>query len=193
MSKETEPQPPAPGGTGDGSGAGTPPNAGQHEVAFTPAQQAQIDALVNARLARGKEKWEADAAALRTKVEQEAEATRLAEQQKWQELAGKREAEVKALEGKLEEGKAREGRLARLEAALQTQLATQRTGLPPHLLALLDKMPVEEQLEYLATNAAVLRPAGQAAPIPPTPPGQTAPGLTEEQRRAASASVRAYW
>lgn len=195
MGKESEQQPPAPGGTGDGPGAATPPNAGTPQpVQFTPEQQAHIDAIVKERLARGREKWEADNAAARQKAEQEAEAARLAEQQKWQELAQKREAEAKALEGKLKEAEGREGRLARLEAALEAHLDTQRAGLPAHLLTLLDKMPVEEQLEYLAGNAAALRPAGgQQASIPPTPQAQGAPGLSEEQRRAASAGIRSYW
>ena len=180
------------GGTDDGTGAGNPPNAGE-TVQFTPAQQAHIDNIVTERLQRGKAKWEADAAETQRKATEAAEAAQLAAQQKWQELAEKREAEIRSLEGQLAEGKTREGRLTRLEAALTAQLETQRAGLPAHLLLLLDKMPVEEQLEYLAANAAALRPVGAGAGIPATPAAQGTTGLTDEQRRENSASVRDYW
>jgi DNA repair exonuclease SbcCD ATPase subunit len=192
MSDENENITVSTGGTADGAGA-EKPNPGEQAVQFTPAQQAHINAIIAERLKRDREKWEADAQSARERAEREAEAQRLAEQQKWQELAQKRETEVKDLQRALEEGQKREGRLTRLEAALKAQLEAQRQGLAPHLLTLLDKMPVEEQLEYLSANAAALRPAGQVAGIPPTPPGQGAPGLTEDERRQLAAGIRSYW
>lgn len=178
-------------GTGNSTGAASPPNAGE-VVQFTPAQQAHLDNVIAERLKRAKEKWEADTTAAQRKAEEAAEAVRLAEQQKWQELAQKREGMVKDLEGKLAEAGRERTRLERLEAALKSHLDAARAGLPPHLLALLDKMPTEEQLEYIAANAAALRP-GQAASIPPTPAATNAPALNEAERRAAAVSVRSYW
>lgn len=185
--EENKPNPGAQPGTGDGPG----PNAG-NPVQFTPEQQAHLDAIIAERLKRGREKWEADAAELARKAAAATEAAQLAEQQKWQELAQKREGTIGELEGKLKAAGEREGRLTRLEAALKAQLESQRAGLPPHVLALLDRLPVEEQLEYIAANAAALKP-GQAVTIQPTPTAASPAGLTEEQRRAGSASVRSYW
>ena len=182
--------PAAPAGTGDSPGA-TTPNAGT-EVQFTPEQQAKLDAIITDRLRRGKEKWEADAAELQRKAVAATEAAQLAEQQKWQELAQKREGTIGELEGKLKTAGEREGRLTRLEAALTAHLATQRAGLPAHVLALLDRLPVEEQLEYIAANTAALRP-GQVATIPATPTATSPAGLTAEQKQAQSVGIRTYW
>jgi hypothetical protein len=192
MGKENEgQQPPAPGGTENSAGAAQPPNAGA-EVQFTPEQQAKVDAIVTERLRRGREKWEADATEASRKAQEAAEATRLAEQQKWQELAEKREGQLRELEGKVKAAGEREGRLTRLEGVLKAHLDTQRAGLPPHVLALLDKLPVEEQLEYIAANTAALRP-GQAAQVPPTPQSSAPATQTEEQRREQAVSIHSYW
>jgi hypothetical protein len=77
-------------GTGDGTG-GASPNAGQ--VTFTPEQQAHIDGLVSERLKRAQTKWQTDAQAAADKAKAEGEATTLAEQKKFAELAEQRAKE----------------------------------------------------------------------------------------------------
>lgn len=89
---------------------------------------------------------------------EQAEAQRLAEQQKWQELAQKHEARLKELEPVQAKAQA-------YEAALKKLLDEQRKAVPGYVLPLLDKMDAAEQLEWIAANAGQF----QASPKP-TPP-----------------------
>lgn len=85
--------------TGDGAGdaGNSAPNAGTG-VQFTDEQQKALDRVVQERLKRAKEKWDADAKAAQEKATSEAEKERLKAQAEWQKLAEQHEARVKALE-----------------------------------------------------------------------------------------------
>jgi hypothetical protein len=102
---------------------------------------------------------------LRTwKAEQEAaaaaaETAQLQEQGKLQELADK-------LKAKLEEAQPKLKTAEKYEAVLTQYLEKERDGLPDHILPILDKLPVDEQLAYIAEHREVLRPA--KAPPPNT-------------------------
>lgn len=85
MADETKGQQDA-NATGDGTG-GASPNAGQ--LTFTPEQQAHIDTLVTDRLKRAQAKWQADAQAAAEKAKADVDATKLAEEKRFQELADK--------------------------------------------------------------------------------------------------------
>ncbi len=67
----------------------------------------------------------------------------------------------------------------RYEAALKKHLDAARKDLPEHITALLDKLPVDEQLDWIAANQDALKvtsgSAGGTAPInpPPRSNGQT--------------------
>ena len=74
--------------TGDGTGQAPtgPANAG---IQFSPEQQAHVDGLITDRLKRAQVKWEADQKASSDKAAATANATKLAEEKRFQELAEK--------------------------------------------------------------------------------------------------------
>jgi hypothetical protein len=98
------------------------------------------------------------------KAEQEAaaaaaETAQLEEQGKLQELADN-------LKAKLEEAKPKVKTAEKYEAVLTQYLEKEREGLPDHILPILDKLPVDEQLSYIAEHREALKPA--KAPPPNT-------------------------
>lgn len=169
-------------------GAGQQDNAG--EIKFTPEQQKHIDKLIAERLERAKRKAEDDRKAELEKAAAEAEKQRLAEQGQYKELAEKAQARVTELETQLEELATLKERLPKLEGALQSQLATAKKDLPKHLLELLEKQDIIEQLEYLASHAEELRKPMPGVPATPNP--ATPQPLTDEERRKRAASIRQY-
>lgn len=89
-----------------------------------------------------------DSRKAQAKLDEEA---RLAEGQKYQELAEKRKAEIDELSPLKDKA-------IRYAAALTSLLETERKGLAKHILELLDKMDPADQLEYIAKNKSVLNP-----------------------------------
>lgn len=156
MSDLSPGQPAALSSTGDATGAPDPAHAAQQaEKSFS---QADVDRIVQERLARAQTQAEEAA----EKVRQEAEAKALAEQGQYKQLAEQHATKLAALEPKA-------AQVERYEKALRAQLDQQRNGLPDHLTALLDRMDVAEQLEYLAANRSKLLPAAPAAAAAPLP------------------------
>lgn len=101
----------------------------------------------------------------------------LAEQQRFEELAENRLAEIESLRPEAE-------RATRYEAALQRYLDVEREGLPAHILKLLDQMAVDEQLAYIAENREALKGSGSENrhAIPRTPNGSAAPATSTDIR-----------
>lgn len=149
--------------------------------------QDAIDKRLAERLERERKK--ADAAA--QKAREDAEAKALADQQKFQELADKRgkaltdlEASTATLTVQLE---AEQGKAQRYEKALTALLTEQRKRVPDHLHGLLDKLPVDEQLTWIATNGDKLTTtAGVPSTPKPTAAGPSPEQIAEAQRRAKS-------
>ncbi len=117
-----------------------------------------------------------------------ADELRLAEQQKWQELAQKRQDELTTVKA---EAEALRALSTRLGEALNGYLAKEREGVPDHIGALLDKLDVVDQLAYIASSrdawaATNQRPGG----VPPSPKPGEAPALSEEERRQRSFKIR---
>ena len=96
-----------------------------------------------------REQQEAAAKAARTaEMEQKAEFEQLAQEYK-EQLAGlKPRVEI----------------ADKYEATLKTYLDKERDGIPDYLLPILDKLPVDEQLAYIAENRDKLRPAPKPVP-----------------------------
>lgn len=159
-----EPHPPA--GPADPA-AGTP-NAGQGEHLIPKARFDEV----NGELKRLRKQIEdAD----RERQAREDAAAR--EQGRFRELAEKHEARIKQLEPI-------QATAERYEAALKAHLDTQRRDLPPHITALLDKLDVAEQLEWIAANREALSAsAGTGA----TPPATARAGTLPNPRPAAVA------
>lgn len=92
--------------------------------------------------------WKAEQEKVQEKARKEAEkaeAERLKKGQEWEQLAEQRQQRIDELEPIKE-------RAERYEAALKKRLATEREGLPKHIIALLDRLDPAEQLEWLADN-----------------------------------------
>ena len=147
--------------------------------------QAELDAIVEKRLARAKEKAEAD----RVKAEQQATEQALREQGEWQKLADQRAAELSAARAELDAAKDAASDRDRYKAAIVAQLKALRADLPPHITALLDKLDVADQLAYIAENhAALTKPA--APDINAGARGSGGFHVTEEDRRRVDAHYR---
>jgi len=128
---------------------------------------------VNAKL-KQLETQAADADKVRVKADRET-AERNGE---WQKLADQRAARIAELEPVYADATSK---LQRYEAALNSQLAALRKDVPKHVVALLDKLDVAEQLEWLAANREQLKPHVDGVPSTPKPAG----GMDAQQQEAA--------
>jgi len=181
------------GATGDAPGAEAQAGTGEQQpnggdaaaVTFSAEQQAHIDQLIGERLKRAKEQWKAAADVAEKKAADAAEADRLKEQAKFKELSEKQAAQLAELEGVKPE-------LERYKGALEQYAAKAREGLPEHLVPLLEKLDVVEQLAYLAEHgAAVGKPAAQVPETPNAAPGSET--LDDAAKRKRSVGVRRVW
>lgn len=157
-------------------------------VSFSAEQQTHIDKLVGERLARAQEKWLED---LRAKGEAEskaAEAKRLKDEQKWEELAKSQESKAAEAERALA---STAEQLERANKVVEGLVALRKKELPEAVLRALEGRDIYDQLELANAflEAMPVQPAaangqpGRAA-TRPTPPAQGRQGLTDEERRA---------
>lgn len=169
---ETEPQTQPPT-TAEPPTDPAPDKGGEAGRTFT---QAELDRIIEERLARSKKATEAAAA----RAAEEARQRALLEQGEYQKLAEERAARLAELEPQA-------AAVERYRGALEAVLAEHRKGLPAHLVTLLDRLDPVEQLEYLAANAETLRPAAPPAPAGPNlnggRPPAPAPADDEARRR----------
>lgn len=178
------------GGTGAAPAAGTAP-----AIAFaTDAEfQAKVDEMLRERLKRADDKAAAAAQKALDKAAQES----AAKSGEWEQLATSRAAKLAEAEAQAADLTARleaqTVQAERLDKALRAQLEGLRKNVAKPVLALLDKLPTAEQLEWLAANqdqANPVRPNG--VPATPKPAGQMDAALTEEGRRAVAAMYREF-
>ena len=158
--------------------------------------QADVDTIIADRLRREKEKSEKAS----QKTKEAAEAQKLAEQEKFKELAEKHGLKITGLEANLETQVAEledtTGKIDRLEEALKALLEAQKEGLPDFILPLLDKMDPVDQLEYLAANRESLVKGGGdgAGGVPPSPKPKGDPEkISDDDRRKQAVSARSYY
>lgn len=136
-------------------------------------------------------KFEDEAAALRKdkeereKSEQAAERKRLEENQEFQKIAESTQAELDSLKPTAEKAE-------RYEAALKRHLDVERDGLPAHILTLLDRMDVADQLEYIAENRETLRPQENNRKGVPDTPKPSGSQSEEQDRKARERMAAAY-
>lgn len=165
-------------------------------LAFTAEQQAHIDRLLADRLKRAQEKWHADLTAQSEAEKKAAEAKRLKDEQKWQELAQTQEAKANEAEAKLAE--ARE-RLTRANEVIEELVESRKKGLPETMLRALDGRDIYDQLALANAFIESLPPPppatnGTAPPrqavTTPTPEAQGNRALTPDERRQ---QVRRIW
>jgi len=147
------------GQTDGGTNAQTGTEPTKTERTFT---QAELEAIVKDRLERQKRASEAQA----EKTRQDAEAKALAEQGEFKALAEQHAARIAELEQETEASKALAKERDRYQAALKKHLDSQRADLPPHITALLDRLDVADQLDWLADNRAALQTIGDGVGSP---------------------------
>jgi hypothetical protein len=147
------------------------------EKTFT---QKEVDAIVTERLEREKDK--ATKAAERARAEAAEEA--LTKNQEWKELAEKRELRIKELEPLAEKLAAAEKDLRAHADALGAQLKTQKEGIPAHILSLIEKQSILEQLIYLSENRAalVMGEKKKPDPVPESPRGDSLKAVSDAEK-----------
>lgn len=174
------------GDAGDGSQDGG--DAGGETPDEKKFSQADLDRIVAERLERAKRKRETEA----QKEKEANEAAILKEKEDFKSLAEKHEAKISELETKLAEFETLKETHASYEAALTKYLEEARTGLPKHILALLDKLSVVDQLAYIAENAAELN-KPKTKGMPETPDAAKGNDLTEAERKALQAEASSFY
>lgn len=174
--------PPADTTTTDNASGGqsttTPENSGKQERLFS---QAEVDHFITERLERERKQAQKEA----DKAKKEAELVSLAEQQKFQELAQKRQERVLELEGQLTDQEALTAKLTKFEKALASYRDALLVNVEEKYKPLLKNMDVADQLEWLAAHATT--PADPAQPPRPTFPSIPTPnsrGVTTEEKKA---------
>jgi len=138
-------------------------SAAQQSVQFTAEQQAAVDKIIVDRLKRAEEKWEAAQTAKAQAETDAAEAKRLADEKKYEELARKREAEAADLKAKLRQ----------IEHDQLRRDVAQAAGIP-QLWQRLQGETAEELTADAKALAAMMQPAAgqRTATTTPTPPAQ---------------------
>ena len=134
-------------------------------VQFSAEQQAAVDRLIAERLRRAQQKWQDDLKARAASDADAAEAKRLADEKRYEELARKREAEAAELKAKL----------AQMEHDQLRRDADQAAGIP-QLWQRLQGETAEALAEDAKALAAMVQPAaggGRTATTSPTPPAQS--------------------
>lgn len=136
------------------------------KVEFSAEQQQEVERIVRERLAREKDKNKKT----EEKARQDAEAEVLKKSEEWKQLASTYEERLAALSGMEEQLEAEKSRAAKYEKILLGYLADMMKDIPPHIKALIEKLDVVEQMEYLQKNVEQLKPTGEGKkPVPPSP------------------------
>ena len=160
----------------------------QKQTALTFATEAEFQAKVEALL---KERLDREAKKADTKAQkarEEAQAEAAAKNGEWQQLAEQRAAKIAELETQAAALDATTTKAQRYEQALSKQVEVLRKDVPKHLLPLLEKLDVVEQLEWLAANRDAIAPK-QPNGVPATPRaqgGMDAAAQAEARQQAAS-------
>lgn len=175
-------QNPLPSPLPQGEGAGAAGAGASPAQSAIPAElQPVVDQVVAERLRRAREKWGAEQQAKAQADTDAAEAKRLAEEQKWQELARKHEAKAAELSARLEQ----------MERDQLRRDVAQAAGIP-QLWQRLQGETAEELAADAKALAAMMQPAtGQrTASTTPTPQAQggqadyVRQAIEKQQRRA---------
>jgi hypothetical protein len=177
-------------GTGNAPG-GSDPNSGKPKpITFESeaAYQADLEAKLKERLEREQKK--AQTAAEKARADAEAEAAK--KNGEWQKLAEQREQELAALNQRIADLEPVTGKAERYEKALQSYLTEAKKAVPAHVLALLEKLPVDEQLAYIAANAANFKTPAGGPPATPAAadPSEGQKAETERLRKQYAQEAR---
>ena len=112
----------------------------------------------------------------------EAERKRLAEQGEYQKLAEEATSRADTAEKRVAELEPMAERVKALEEAMTGMVDQAKKGLEKHILALLEEMPLEKQLAYLAEHGDALRKKG-SGPDPTPDADRDNDKITHEERQ----------
>lgn len=171
--------------TANGGGEGEPGSAAPPAITFASETEFQrkVDDLLKERIER--ERAKADKQAQKAREEAQAEAA--AKNGEWQQLAEQRAAKLAELESQVAGLDAATTKAQRYEQALAKQVEALRKDVPRHLVPLLDKLDVVEQLEWLAANRDTVTPKANGVPATPRAQGgMDAAAQAEARQQAAS-------
>ncbi len=132
--------------------SGQPAEQNSGETQGRTYTQAEVEATIKERLERERKKQERDTA----KQKEQAEAQALEARAEWEQLAGKRQITINTYESTIAELEPMRDRVGALEGVLGEYVKAEREALPQHILDLLDEMPVEKQLAWIAKNREVI-------------------------------------
>jgi len=147
------------GGTGDKKDADDAQNQSQSDSNEKKFTQADIDRIVQDRLARASVKAEEE----RKKAEDKAKADVLAEQGEFKTLAERLQADLEATEPVKK-------RVEVLEGLIKASVDKVLAEMPEAVRTLLNKLPVEEQFDWISKNSDTIT-KGIIPGVPPTPNG----------------------
>ncbi len=152
--------------------------------------QDDLDRVVRERLEREKSARERSA----LKAKEEAEAEGLKAKQEWQALAEVKEKQAAELSARLALLEPVNATAERYRGALEKYLEAEKKDMPKHVLVLLEKLDPVDQIEYLAQNREVLKPASArgAAGVPASPDPKERTLSEEEQERARRGQASLY-
>jgi len=142
------------------------------------AFQSKVESILKDRL----ERKEKQAQEREAKAKREAEEKALGEQGKFKELSetqAKRLAELEPLEAQVK----------RFEKALTAYRDSQFKDVPEPIRALLNKMDVAEQVEWLTANASTLAPKAPTADIDATKRGNGKHEMSADEKREIAARL----
>lgn len=128
-----------------------------HTDGLTSALQKERDANKERAVA---DKKRDDEAAVKKRDADEAERKRLEEQGEFQKLAEQSTTRADKADARVAELEPLTERVKVLEGAVTGMVETAKKDVPEHILALLEAMPLEKQLEYLAKHGEALRKGG---------------------------------
>lgn len=194
----TEPKDPKPNageeGLADGKAGGKPDGEGKSpelndggKIEFTAEQQAAIDQIVADRLKREREKVEKAS----RKERDDAEAQRLAEEQKWQTLSEKQAEKIKEMEEQTAELDGLKAELEAYKKALEEHVESVRKGLPPEVVELLSKLPVIEQMAYIVKHGESFKKTKKSPEETPDPAKQAE--LDAASKAQIAEQAKAYY
>lgn len=177
-------------GTANAAGAGQEgqQKSGEGETPETESKdsgkafsQADVDRIVQDRLERERAKAEKE----REKAEKAADEKRLAEQQKWQELAAKRQGDIEALEAQIDDLKTEAAKVQKYAKALEGYRDALIESVPDPVKELLKGMDIADQLSWLSANANTLNGRAPGFPQMPKPAGDQPEISPQEKSKRA--------
>lgn len=136
-----------------------------------------------------------DAQKAAAKAQQDAEAETAKKNGEWQKLAEQREKELADLQAKLADYDTLRASADSYQKLMGAQWEASKKSIPAHILPLLEAMPVDKRLEYLAANADKFKTGAGGPPPSPAPadPSEADKARKEQARPQFERQIKSYF